>query len=67
MQILFYTRMALYITAFSIPFFHPGVVVPYDAVTRWIAFILIPGEMLIAFTCVLRGLLSNGDSLQRAD
>ena len=49
MQILFYTRMALYLTAFSIPMFHPGVVVPYDAVTRWIAFVLIPGEMLIAF------------------
>ncbi|HBS06740.1 MAG TPA: hypothetical protein DEA96_17355 [Leptospiraceae bacterium] len=49
MQILFYTRMALYLTAFSIPFFHPGVVVPYDAVTRWIAFVVIPGEMLIAF------------------
>lgn len=49
MQILFYTRMALYLTAFSIPFFHPGVVVPYDSVTQWIAFIVIPGEMLIAF------------------
>ncbi|MCB1171361.1 MAG: hypothetical protein KDK25_13535, partial [Leptospiraceae bacterium] len=49
MQILFFTRMALYIVAFSIPFIHPGVAVAYDSITRWIAFVLIPGEMLIAF------------------
>ncbi|MCB1304559.1 MAG: hypothetical protein KDK37_09785, partial [Leptospiraceae bacterium] len=49
MQILFFTRLAIYITAFLIPYIHPGVAVPYDSITRWIAFILIPGEMIIAF------------------
>lgn len=49
MQILFYTRMALYLTAFILPLRHPGIAVPYDSLTFWIAFILIPGEMLLAF------------------
>lgn len=48
-QVLFYTRLLLYILAFSIPFFHPAIVVSYDAIGFWFWFIILPAEMFIAF------------------
>ena len=48
-HLLFYTRLALYLTTCAIPFFHPSIAVPYDAIGLWMWFGLIPGEMLIAY------------------
>jgi transglutaminase-like putative cysteine protease len=46
---LFYTRLALYLITFSLPILHPAIVVPYDRVGLLFAFLLIPGQMFIAF------------------
>ena len=48
-QIFFYTRLLLYMLAFCMPFFHPAIVVSYDAIGFWFWFIIIPAEMFIAF------------------
>jgi len=49
MIFLFFTRLALYLLAFSLPVFHPGVVISYD-VTGWCLFyVLIPAEMALAY------------------
>ncbi len=48
-QILFYTRMILYLLAFCMPFIHPSIVVHYDFIGIWFWFIIVPVEMLIAF------------------
>ena len=49
MTILFYVRLALYLLGFAVPVFHPAINVPYDSLGWWLWFVLIPGEMLIAF------------------
>ncbi len=49
MQILFFTRLFLYIIAFSLPIIHPSIVVPYDRIGWWMWFFLVPGEMFIGF------------------
>ena len=48
-HVLFYTRLFLYLLAFTIPVFHPAVVVPYDRFGWWLWFAVLPVEMLIAF------------------
>ncbi len=48
-HVLFYTRLFLYLLVFSIPIFHPAVVVPYDRLGWWLWFGVLPAEMLIAF------------------
>ena len=49
MQILFFTRLVLYILAFIFPAIHPSVAVPYDQTGLWMWFFLVPGEMFIGF------------------
>jgi len=49
MQVLFYTRLFLYLLAFGLPVIHPAIAVPYDRMGWWMWFLLIPGEMLISF------------------
>ena len=49
MIFLFFTRLALYILAFSLPVFHPGIVISYDVVGWWLFFVLVPAEMLAAY------------------
>jgi hypothetical protein len=49
MHVLFYTRLFLYLLALSIPMFHPAIVVPYDTVGTLVWFLLMPGEMFIAY------------------
>lgn len=49
MRLLFFTRLALYFLAASVPVFHPAVAVSYDNVASWAWLILLPGEMIIAF------------------
>jgi transglutaminase-like putative cysteine protease len=49
MQFLFFTRLFLYILAFSLPAVHPSIVVPYDRIGWWMWFFLVPGEMFIGF------------------
>ena len=70
--LLFITRLCLYLLAVSIPYFHPAVVVPYDRVSVWIWFVLVPAEMCIAyflagrfsiFTAPLAGLAAIGFSV----
>ncbi|MEW5814172.1 MAG: transglutaminase domain-containing protein [Spirochaetota bacterium] len=46
---LFFSRLFLYLIAFLIPVFHPAIVVPYDLNGWWLWFVLVPGEMIIAF------------------
>ncbi len=46
---MFLTRLALYLLAFSLPIFHPGIVVPYDLPGWWLWFGLLPAEMLAAY------------------
>ncbi len=48
-QVLFYTRLLLYLLALAIPLIHPAVVVPFDRVGLIFWFFLIPLEMLTAF------------------
>ena len=48
-HVLFYTRLFLYLLAFTIPVIHPAVVVPYDRFGWWLWFAVLPAEMLIAF------------------
>ncbi|MBN1686202.1 MAG: transglutaminase domain-containing protein [Spirochaetales bacterium] len=47
--LLFYTRLCIYLVAVGIPIFHPAVVVSYDALIRWLWFLLVPAQMHIAF------------------
>ena len=47
--VLFYSRLCIYLVAVSIPIFHPAVVVSYDALIRWLWFLLVPVQMHIAF------------------
>lgn len=49
MQLLFYTRLILYILAFLLPVLHPSIAVPYDRMGLWMWFVLVPGEMLISY------------------
>ncbi|MFW6138576.1 MAG: transglutaminase-like domain-containing protein, partial [Spirochaetota bacterium] len=49
MQILFYTRLLLYLVAFGLPVVHPAIAVSYDKIGWWLWFGLVPGEMLICF------------------
>lgn len=49
MQLLFFTRLALYLLAFGLPVIHPSIAVPYDRYGWWMCFFLIPGEMLIGY------------------
>lgn len=49
MHVLFYTRLFLYLLALSIPMLHPAIVVPYDTVGKLVWFLLMPGEMFIAY------------------
>ncbi|RKX76796.1 MAG: hypothetical protein DRP87_10880, partial [Spirochaetes bacterium] len=49
MVLLFFTRLALYLLAFLIPIIHPAIVIAYDLPGWWLWFVLIPGEMAIAF------------------
>ncbi len=49
MQILFYTRLILYLLVFGLPIIHPSIAVPYDRNGLWMWFFLVPGEMLISF------------------
>jgi transglutaminase-like putative cysteine protease len=48
-NLLFFSRLALYLLVAALPAIHPAVAVPYDRVgiTAW--FVLVPVEMLIAF------------------
>lgn len=46
---LFFTRLALYLITFSLPILHPAIVVPYDRVGLIFVFLLVPGQMLVAF------------------
>ena len=46
---LFWLRIMIYYLTFLLPLFHPACVVSYDIYTLWLYFILIPGEMVIAF------------------
>ena len=49
MIFLFFTRLALYLLAFSLPVFHPGVVISYDVTGWWLFYVLIPAEMALAY------------------
>jgi len=49
MQILFFTRLILYLVAFTLPAVHPSIAVPYDRGSWWLWFVLVPGEMFVAF------------------
>lgn len=49
MQILFFTRLILYITAFVLPVIHPSIAVPYDRMGWFMWFFLVPGEMFISY------------------
>ncbi|HUV06553.1 MAG TPA: transglutaminase family protein [Spirochaetia bacterium] len=49
MTFLFITRGVLYLLAFSLPLLHPAIVVTYDIIGWWLWYILVPGEMLIAY------------------
>jgi uncharacterized membrane protein YidH (DUF202 family) len=49
MQILFFTRLVLYLLVFGLPIIHPSIAVPYDRNGLWMWFFLVPGEMLISF------------------
>jgi transglutaminase-like putative cysteine protease len=48
-QVLFFTRLGLYLLAVSIPYLHPAVAVAYDRVGILYWFALLPLEMLAAF------------------
>ena len=48
MIFLFFTRLALYLLAFSLPVFHPGVVISYDVTGWWLFYVLVPAEMALA-------------------
>jgi len=48
-QLLFFTRLFLYISAFLIPSFHPAIAVAYDRPGWWLWFFVVPGEMIISF------------------
>ena len=47
--VLFYIRMLVYLLVVGIPIFHPAVVVSYDSQIRWLWFLLVPAQMLLAF------------------
>ena len=49
MTILFFSRLFLYLLAFSLPFINPAIVVPYDKVSALLWFGLVPVEMAIAY------------------
>lgn len=49
MRVLFFTRLFLYLLAFSLPVIHPSIPVPYDRTGWWMWFFLVPGEMFIGF------------------
>lgn len=48
-NILFFTRLILFLGAFLIPLFHPAIVVPYDRPGWWLWFFIVPVEMSIGF------------------
>ncbi len=49
MQLVFYTRLALYLATCALPFVHPSIAVPYDTIGLWLWFGLVPAEMLVAY------------------
>ena len=49
MTVAFFLRLALYITALGIPWFHAGIVIDYDLFGIGLYFLLIPGQALIAY------------------
>lgn len=49
MQMLFYTRLVLYVLTLAVPVIHPAIVVPYDSISFWMWFVLVPAEMFAAF------------------
>ena len=49
MTLYFYSRLLLYLLAFFIPVIHPAVTVPYDRAGWLLWFVLVPGQMLIAY------------------
>jgi transglutaminase-like putative cysteine protease len=48
-QFLFFTRLVLYLITFSLPILHPAIVVPYDRVGLLFVFLILPGQMFIAY------------------
>jgi transglutaminase-like putative cysteine protease len=49
MSILLVSRLILYYLVISLPVIHPGVVVSYDFTGWCLWFVIVPGEMLIAY------------------
>jgi transglutaminase-like putative cysteine protease len=49
LNFLFFTRLFLYLLAFSFPIFHPAIAVSYDTFGILFWFVLIPGEMFLAY------------------
>jgi hypothetical protein len=48
-QVLFITRLLLYLVVVAVPFVHPAVLVPYDASAIGLWFVIIPLMMALAF------------------
>ena len=48
-HLLFYTRLLLYLAVVSVPFFHPAILVPYDASSIGLWFVIVPAMMFLAF------------------
>jgi len=46
---LFFARLVVFFTVIILPLFHPAIVVPYDIVGWIFWFIIVPGEMFLAF------------------
>ncbi len=47
--LLFLTRLAVYLTAVSLPLIHPGIAVAYDLPAAVLFFLIVPGEAAAAF------------------
>ncbi len=49
MIFLFFSRISIYLLTVLLPLFHPGIMVSYDRIGIVLWFIVIPGEMIIAY------------------
>jgi transglutaminase-like putative cysteine protease len=48
-QLLFYTRLLLYLVVVAVPFFHPAILVSYDLGGVGLWFVIVPAMFLLAF------------------
>ena len=49
LKALFFTRLFLYLLAFSLPLIHPAIAVSYDAPRAVLWFLILPLEAAVAF------------------